>query len=136
MTVTPERVPPGEREMPPIARSSYSSWRTSSRWFSPGASRVARNEPSRPVRTAPSPSMLRMKARNMSSPPRDTITVAPSMGRPSSSTTRPASVEPRVSGTSCVSACPAATVTVRDHGTKRSSSAETRYAWGDRPRIE
>ena len=60
--------------MPPIARSSYSSWRTSSRWFSPGARRVARNEPSRPVRTAPSPSMLRMKARKTFSPPRETIT--------------------------------------------------------------
>ena len=79
--------------------------------------------------------MLRMKARKTFSPPRDTITEAPSMGRPSSSMTRPTRVAPWVSGTSCVSACPAATETVRDQGTKRSSSAETRYDWGDRPRI-
>ncbi len=125
-TVTPDRVPPGDREIPPTARSSNSSWRTSSRWFSPGARRVARKEPSRPVRTAPSPSMLRMNARKTLSPPRETCTSAPSIGAPSSLTTRPASVAPRASGTSCVSAWPAATVTARDQGTKRSSSAESR----------
>ncbi len=58
------------------------------------------------MRTAPSPSTLRMKARKTFSPPRDTRTVAPSIGRPSSSITRPASVAPRVRGTSCVSAWP------------------------------
>ncbi len=74
--------------------------------------------------------MLRTKARKTSSPPRETCTSAPSIGRPSSSTTRPASVAPRASGTSCVSACPAATVTVRDHGTKRSSSADSAVRLG------
>ena len=67
--------------------------------------------------------------------PRETVTRAPSIGRPSSSITRPARVAPRTSGTSCVSACPAATTTVRAHATNRSSSADRRYDCGDSPRI-
>ena len=78
----PERVAPGARATPPIARSSYSSCRTSSRWLSPAASRVARNLPSGGLRTAYSSSIRRINARNACSPPFASSTRRPLDRRP------------------------------------------------------
>ncbi len=118
--------PPGASEMPPSCARSCSGCRKSSRWLLPGERRAALNPPSAPDRNVDgsSPRAARISAARPVPPSRESEPRAPATGCPASSTTRPESVAPSVSGTSSFFSAPAATViSAADQGTCRASSA-------------